>query len=94
MDGAGYTILPYAVVGEEVRRGLLSAARVVEPDLVRSLGFAIRPNGALSLVTSKLVALVQHELGNLLDMGNPVDQRAPKKPRKGSAKSVRLSEVV
>lgn len=69
MDGAGYTVLPYAVVCEEVRRGLLSAARVAEPDLVRPLGFAIRPNGCLSVVTNKLVALVQHELGNLLEDG-------------------------
>lgn len=95
MDGAGYTILPYAVVGEEVRRGLLSAARVVEPDLVRSLGFAIRPNGALSLVTNKLVALVQHELGNLLDMGNASDRKAAgKKTRKGQTNSVYIAEAV
>ena len=70
MDGVGYTILPYAVVCEEVRSGLLSAARVIEPDLVRPLGFAIRPNGALSLVTNKLAGLVQLELGELLAKGN------------------------
>lgn len=94
-DGAGYSILPYAVVGEEVRRGLLSAARVVEPDLVRPLGFAIRPNGALSLVTNKLVALVQHELSKLLDNGETksdgTDQAAPKTAPKSVSKNTRKS---
>ena len=84
MDGAGYTILPYAAVCEEARRGLLRAARVVEPDLVRPLGFAIRPNGALSLVTNKLAALVQVELCDLLAKGNwmgqPVAKNALKSP--------------
>ena len=70
MDGAGYTILPHAAVCEDLRRGSLSAARVVDPDLVRPLGFAIRPNGALSVVTNKLAALIQVELNDLLAKGN------------------------
>lgn len=97
-EGAGYSILPYAVVRDEVGRGLLSAARVVEPDLVRPLGFAIRPNGALSLVTNKLVALVQHELGNLLENGTtmaaPKSRKAGKKPHKGAPLSLHFDEAV
>lgn len=98
IDGAGYSILPYAVVGDEVQRGLLSAARVIEPDLVRPLGFAIRPNGALSLVTNKLVALVQHELGNLLENDTPAgsakDRKTGKKAHKGAPISLYFAEAV
>lgn len=94
MDGAGYTILPYASICEEVQRGLLNAARIVEPDLVRPLGFAIRPNGALSLVTNKLVALVQHELGNLLDKGNTMEHKAAKKTPKSAPVPAYIAEAV
>ena len=97
-NGAGYSILPYAVVGEEVRRGMLSAARIVEPDLVRPLGFAIRPNGALSVVTNKLVGLVQKELGGLLQdgysIGNGKDQGERKIPRKSRPTPLYASEAV
>ena len=87
MDGAGYTILPYAVVCEEVQGGLLSAARIVEPDLVRPLGFAIRPNGALSVVTNKLAGLVQLELGELLAKGNWMGHEVAKNAGTNTLKS-------
>lgn len=87
MDGAGYTILPYAAVCDEVRRGQLRAARVVEPDLVRPLGFAIRPNGALSLVTTKLAALIQVELNDLLAKGNWMGHAVAKNAGSNALKS-------
>ncbi len=94
MDGAGYTILPYAAVCEEARRGLLRAARVVEPDLVRPLGFAIRPNGALSLVTNKLAALVQVELCDLLAKGNWMGHAVAKNALKSPPITAYAAEVV
>ena len=47
IEGAGHTILPYAAVHEEVKRGLLSVSRIVEPDFHRPLGLAVRPNCAV-----------------------------------------------
>lgn len=70
LDGAGYTILPYAAVYDEIKRGSLTAARIIEPDLLRPLGYAVRPKGTLSVVTNKLSSLIQLEIGNLLTAGN------------------------
>jgi len=69
IDGVGYTILPYAAVHDEVQRGLLSAARIVEPDFFRPLGLALRPNGALSVATNKLSNLIQLEVDDFVAKG-------------------------
>jgi DNA-binding transcriptional LysR family regulator len=70
IEGAGYTVLPYAAVHEEVQRGLLTTTRIVEPDFYRPLGLAVRPNGVLSLASHKLSSLIQAELNDLLAKGN------------------------
>lgn len=82
IEGAGYTVLPYAAVHEEVERGLLATARIVEPDFYRPLGLAVRPNGVLSLASTKLSSLIQLELYDLLAKGHWMGRVIAKPPVK------------
>lgn len=82
IEGAGYTILPYAAVHDEVSRGLLTTSRIVEPDFYRPLGLAVRPNGVLSVATNKLTSLIQVELKDLLAKGNWMGRVVAKSPIK------------
>lgn len=69
IDGAGYTILPYAAVYNETRQGLLSAARIVEPEMFRPLALAVPLKGGVSVATKKLIGLISEEIGELLSKG-------------------------
>jgi len=80
IEGAGYTVLPYAAVHDEVARGLLTTSRIVEPDFYRPLGMAVRPNGILSIASNKLSSLIQTELSDLLAKGNWMGRVIAKSP--------------
>jgi DNA-binding transcriptional LysR family regulator len=84
IEGAGHTILPYAAVHEEVKRGLLSVSRIVEPDFYRPLGLAVRPNGVLSVATNKLASLIQLELNEFLAKGNWMGREVAKSALKSA----------
>ena len=87
IEGAGYTVLPYAAVHDEVARGLFTTSRIVEPDFYRPLGMAVRPNGILSIASNKLSSLIQTELSDLLAKGNwmgRVIAESPMRPATGT----------
>lgn len=69
MDRAGFAIMPFAAVGDEVRRGLLSAALITDPPIARPLGLAVPVRGRFSLATQKLIALIDEEVRELMANG-------------------------
>ena len=69
IDGAGYTILPHAAIDDEVKRGLLSAARIVDPAISRPLGVVVPVKGGLSVATRKLIELIGEEVRDLIAAG-------------------------
>jgi DNA-binding transcriptional LysR family regulator len=87
IDGVGYTILPYAAVYDEVQRAQLSVARIVEPDFYRPLALAVRPNGALSVATGKLLDLIQLDLDDFLAKANWMGRVTAKNPLKSALMS-------
>jgi LysR family nitrogen assimilation transcriptional regulator len=81
MDGAGFTILPRAAIYDEIKRGLLSAAPIVDPVVSRPLGVVVPVKGAVSVATRKLIQIIGEEVRGLIAngtwSGRVVDRTAP-----------------
>jgi LysR family nitrogen assimilation transcriptional regulator len=83
IDGSGYTILPRAAIDDEVKRGLLSAAPIVDPVVARPLGVVVPIKGSLSVATRKLIELIGEEVRDLIAdgtwVGRVVDRTAARR---------------
>lgn len=65
----GYAFMAFATVYEEVAAGLLSATRVVEPDLEMQLSLARPIHGKSNALTGMLVSLVREEVDRAMQDG-------------------------
>lgn len=91
-SGHGYSIMSFTAVSQEIERGELAAARIVQPFISRPVVIAISPKASLSLLSKKLIELLNSELEAHMrdsrwsaqgaDRGPPI---APSAPRRISA---------
>jgi len=73
---AGYTVLPWHVVADEVQRGVLQAAEIVQPSVIRIVSMMLtdRPTRAVGVVAGLLREIVKESLATL-DALPPGDAR-------------------
>ena len=50
LEGEGVTILPFSSVCDDVEQGALVAKKLVEPEIHRDIGVAVKPGGRTKLV--------------------------------------------
>lgn len=60
--GHGYSIMSFTAVSQEIERGELAAARIVQPFISRPVVIAISPKASVSLLSKKLIELLNSEL--------------------------------
>lgn len=61
-SGHGYSIMSLTAVSQEIERGELAAARIVQPFISRPVVIAVSPKARLSLLSEKLIELLNSEL--------------------------------
>ena len=70
IDGAGYAILPRAAVHDEMRQGLLSATRIVDPEVARAVGVVVPvKGGTLPVAIQQVAAAIGDALRDLMANG-------------------------
>lgn len=60
-EGAGYSVLPMALIHEVVRAGRVSAGWIVKPRITRTLLMSIATHRPLTATVRRLMQLVRHE---------------------------------
>ncbi len=68
-EGMGYAVMPYAAVFEEVARGTLAAARIINPTVERPLVLALPRTGVLTVAAKELIELIGDEVTALVGQG-------------------------
>lgn len=80
-SGNGYSIMSRTAVSQEIERGELAAARIVQPFISRPVVIAVSPKARLSLLSEKLIELLNSELeAHMRDTrwrGADADRNAP-----------------
>lgn len=67
--GLGCAVMPLATVAEEVARGQLQAARLVQPDVVRSIALATARNRPPVIGQWDILQLIRGVINDLLEQG-------------------------
>lgn len=68
-QGLGHTILSWAAVAEEIERGELVARRIIQPNVSRSVVYAIRDEHIINRAQMAINQLVQQQITDLVNSG-------------------------
>ena len=68
-QGLGHTILSWAAVAEEIERGELVARRIIEPNVSRSVVYAIRDEHIINRAQLTIHQLVKDQISQLVNTG-------------------------
>lgn len=68
-QGLGHTILSWAAVAEEIERGELVARRIIQPNVSRSVVYAIRDEHIINRAQMAINQLVHQQITDLVNSG-------------------------
>jgi Transcriptional regulator len=70
MNGPAYTIVPYSAFAPEIEAGLLTAARIVNPSIERTMSFVWHEFSSLSASASAVMDILRQIIERMVAEGN------------------------